>query len=172
VESSSQKQCAEALQHSAPAPWPGADRRATLTAMLRRAPWLPVLAACLACLGTSCATGGRGSPDAHTEWEEAMEDVVGPIYDDVLVPEAERSVGAMQLDVVAMQASRAADVMALGHGRLEWRHVPRFATFAAESEAWLRGIADTARAGDESATRRAILDGELDHCDRCHAACR
>lgn len=100
-----------------------------------------------------------------------MEDVIGPIYDDVLVPQAERA-GSIELDVIAVEATRAADSMALGHGRLEWREVPRFAALAAESEAWLRGIAASARAGDVDATRRSILDGELDHCDRCHAASR
>jgi hypothetical protein len=140
--------------------------------MLRRTSWVPVLAAGLAWGAASCATGTGGTPDVHAAWESAMEDVVGPVYDDILVPEAERADGSMRFDIVAAEADRAADVMALGHGRLAWLDVPRFATLAAESEAWLRGIAASARAGDAATTRRAILDGELDHCDRCHAACR
>lgn len=139
--------------------------------MLSRATLSAALAACLVVLGSSCGTGPRGG-DARSEWEGLMEDVIGPVYDDVLVPEAERDQGPMQFDRIAAEATRAADAMALGHGRLDWPEVPRFAALAGESEAWLREIARLARAGDAATTRRTILDGELDHCDRCHAACR
>ncbi|MDA0375116.1 MAG: hypothetical protein O2865_15140 [Planctomycetota bacterium] len=139
--------------------------------MLSRATLSAALAACLVVLGGSCGTG-PGVGNARAEWEDLMEDVIGPVYDDVLVPEAESDRAPMQFDRIAAEATRAADAMALGHGRLDWPEVPRFAALAGESEAWLRDIARLARAQDAAATRRTILDGELDHCDRCHAACR
>lgn len=139
--------------------------------MFRRATLSAAFAVCLVTLGSSCGSGPR-TGDARSEWENLMEDVIGPVYDAVLVPEAEGGRRPMQFDRIASEATRAADAMALGHGRLDWPEVPRFAALAKESEAWLRDIAELARSGDAAKTRRAILDGELDHCDRCHAACR
>jgi hypothetical protein len=136
------------------------------------------LAAAFLGLATACAGVAAGAdqdtafvPEA-ARWKDIMEDVIGPVYDDYLVREAERSDGPMDLPTIATQALRAADHMELGHGIHEWKVVPRFGTYARESEAWLRSIAAAARAGQAEQVRGLILDGQLEHCDRCHAACQ
>lgn len=143
---------------------------------------LSVLLALLAWLGagTACATATRDDPAGEPggfvpesdSWEGIMEDVIGPIYDDYLWREAERSDGPMDFATIAAQAERAADHVALGHGVHERTDVPRFAQYARETEAWFRRIAAEATEGDAEQVRKLILEGQLDHCDRCHTAAR
>lgn len=141
---------------------------------------LPLLAAALAVVAaTSCAVADASPPGTREgftpeadSWHDIMEDVIGPIYDDYLVREAEDDERTMNLPGIAEQATRAANHMALGHGVHELNDVPRYADYAREAEAWLRDIAEAAAAGNAERTREMILSGELEHCERCHTAAR
>lgn len=123
-------------------------------------------------LGGACATSGQTDdfvPEAD-DWQHIMEDVIGPIYSDQLVPQASGTDGEPDFALVEREATRAARHMALGHGRYQEPDAPRFGEYARQAEQWFLDVARAARERRAESMRTLILDGEIEHCDRCHAA--
>lgn len=122
-------------------------------------------------LGSSCrTTDDTTDASAFDTWHDGMEHLIGPTYDELLLPEATREPGAMDFRRIERGARRAAAFMALGHGRFEQRDVVDFARYAREAEAWLNDIAEHAARRDGVRVQELIRDGAVRHCDRCHDA--
>lgn len=123
-------------------------------------------------LGSACATSRQVDdfvPEAD-DWPQIMEDVIGPIYSDQLVQQASRTDGEPDFALVEREATRAARHMALGHGLYAQPDAPRFGEYARQAEQWFLDVARAARERRTESMRTLILDGEIEHCDRCHAA--
>ena len=121
------------------------------------------LHACAAAAGNSSA-----GEDQLQDWSAVMVEVIDPLHEEVLKPQARGRLEAMDLDGIARAADRSARAMALGHGRLARAQPEEFASLARAAEGWYREIESAARAGERDRVRELIRAGERLHCDRCH----
>jgi hypothetical protein len=142
----------------------------------RTSPLLRCLALCAcalswACCGSPPASGQDpqvGAVAGHDDaWEEAMEQ----IDDDVEAIEAELGKGsAADLKSAAAAARRAAALVAMGYGEHEHKDVKDFGRMALACESWLLDLANEAERGHfELARERFKLASK--HCFDCHDAC-
>lgn len=100
-------------------------------------------------------------------WHDIMEHVIEPGFDELL--EAAGSAG-MNHDALADRAESLARHMALGYGEHDQSNIASFAMFAREAEQWFLEIARAARARDEARFTDLVIEGQAQHCDRCHDA--
>lgn len=118
----------------------------------------------------SCASPPAGAAPAARDWDQVMEEIIGPGFDDVLVRQSEKDPLEMDFDLIMRTAEEMSDAMALGHGSLEKKNIPEFGAMARRTEIWLREIVDQARAHRGVLVQELVERGEADYCAKCHDA--
>lgn len=133
--------------------------------------------ACLAAFLPAACSSGRADPAAggsgaarHASLEEAMEEVIQPAFEDVLLAQLRRTDAELDHPAMAAAARRAGEALARLHGPLALEWVPGFAERARAAEAWMAQVAALADARAGASLRELVRSGEREHCDACHKA--